>query len=200
LTIGPALGLNRNIYSFKPAIPLIMLFNENESAEPKTYQGKALPELKPALWTVKRPGHCNVTSPEILAALDALELWIDKGTKVSDKDGTLAAPVPSSVAIFEQDRARGKVIKIASSKGSLDTEFTAADLKKMGIQTGTRFQVLFKDKTFPVLYGTTYGDVPVKDWVAFILAETGQLRIAVNSGDAATPLGCTVGDFIAVVR
>lgn len=197
LVIGPALGMDRNTYRFKPAIPVLVLTNQNERADPDTYGNKA-GAFAPALWTVKRDGHCNVTSEETLAALRALVLWMDGGPIELEKDGTMATPAPVSTAVFAEGGARAKIVHCASSRGSFDTQFTTADMEKLGIPKGGSFTVTAREKSVQVRYGSTYSDVPKGDWIAFIVAETGLLRIGRNYADAVTELGGAPGDMLTI--
>lgn len=201
LVIGPALGMNRNTYRFKPGMPVLMLTNQNERAEPDAYSEKVgARALAPARWIVKRDGHCNVTSDETLAALRAVVRWSAGGAIELEKDGTVIPPVPVSTAVFSDDVARAKIVHCASSRGSFDTEFTAADLEKLGIRRGGFFAVGVHGKSVNVHYGTTYSDVAKGEWIAFIVAESGRLRIGRNYADAVTPLACEVGDTLAISR
>lgn len=201
LVIGPALGMNRNTYRFQAAMPLVMLTNQNERAEPDVYCAKAAGKtFVPARWIVKRDGHCNVTSAETLAALRAVIRWSEGEAIELEKDGTLIPPVPPSVAVFSEAGARAKIVQCAASRGSFDTEFTAADLGKLGIRKGGSFVVRAGEKSVAVYYGMSYFDVPKGEWIAFIVAESGRLRIGRNAADAVTPMACAVGDSVAISR
>jgi S-adenosylmethionine hydrolase len=100
--------------------------------------------------------------------------------------------------VFGDGIAKAKVTRLASSKGSLDTEFTANDMAKLGIAPRSRFTATCKGKAVDVLYGTTYFDVPQGGWVAFIVADGGHLRLARNYADAVTELGCGLGDEVSI--
>lgn len=199
LVIGPALGMNRNTYRFQPGMPLLMLTNQNERAEPDTYcQKVGTKPLVPARWIVKRDGHCNVTSAETLAAFRALIHWSGGSSIELEKDATVLPPVPASVAVFFEDGARAKIVHCASRRGSFDTEFTAADLEKLGVRKRESFAASVHGKSVNVHYGTGYFDVPKGEWIAFIVAESGRLRLGRNAADAVTPLGCAVGDTLVI--
>jgi S-adenosylmethionine hydrolase len=117
-----------------------------------------------------------------------------------EKDGTLAAPVPASTAVFIDGGAQSKIIQCASSRGSFDTQFTAADLDKLGVLKGGAFNVTAHGKSVSVRYGSTYFEVPKGNWIAFIVAETGFLRIGRNYADAVTELGCAAGDTLTITK
>jgi hypothetical protein len=194
-----AIGQVNGPYTYDPQMPLLLMSNQNEAGMPKRYLGRtAAAKVKPAFWVVKRDGHCNTTSAEELQAFRAMVKWSESGEIARDFDGTIVQPPPASVALFADGAATAKIIKCASSGGSCDTEFTAADLASLKIPPRSRFQVACKGKTVTVLYGTTYSDVPKGEWVAFIRAEGGRLRIARNYADAVSVLGCKVDDSIAI--
>lgn len=181
-------------YTFNPKIPILFLTNQSEIDNSKPYVAKATKTtVKPAFWVVKRDGHCNTTGEEELAALRALITYKNTGKIDLDKDGTIVPKPPASVARFIDGKAYAKVMKY----GNMLTEFVAADFEKLGIKKGDRFQVRFGDKAFSVLFGTTYGDVEVGEWVGFVQAE-GLVKIARNYEDAEKTLGCKEGDEICV--
>jgi hypothetical protein len=199
LAVGPVLSIGANPYDFTPKMPLLMLSNQNEFSDPPAYAAKVTQApVKPARWIVKRDGHCNVTSAERLAALRAIFGWSEGGAIELERDGTIAEPPPPSAAVFTDGAATAKILYCASQGGSVDTEFTAADLAKLGIAPGAQFQATCKGKTVTVRYGTRYSDVPQDDWVAFIRAEGQRLRLARNYANAVEVLGCAAGDAVTI--
>ena len=74
-----------------------------------------------------------------------------------------------------------------------------ADFQKLNIKKGDRFTVQFGDKKARVLLGTTFGDVPKGEWIAFF-KEDGLLKIARNFDIAVKILGCKEGDMVFITR
>ncbi len=197
LALGAYLGRNNSTYQAK--IPLLFVSNRSELEGPADYVAKsAKAPVIPALWSIDRDGHVNISHAEWLVALDGLLAYIHTGNIENGKDNTIRSLVKSKAA-FTADGALTKVASINPSFGNLQTEFTSADLDALDIKRGNYFWVSFNDKTFKVLYGTTYSDVPTGDWIAFVSAE-GTLRIARNYDNANKTLGCKEGDTIMITR
>ena len=190
LAVGAALNFGAVKYSFTPEMPLLFISNQNELAGPRQYLAKLGDvQIKPALWYLKRDGHCNLNAPEELAALRALFAYRETGKIEDNKDATIIL-TPQSVARFADGGAYAKM-----TGANIDTEFTAADLEKLGITRGKQFQVTFNEKTFTVLLGASYFDVKRGEWVAFVKAD-GYLKIARNFDSVIILLGCKAGDEI----
>ena len=81
--------------------------------------------------------------------------------------------------------------------GNLETSFVEADLQAIGIASGDSFQMRCHERSFNVLFGRGFRDVPVGDWVAF-RSPQGSLTIARNSANAAEGSGCIAGDGLFV--
>ncbi len=90
-----------------------------------------------------------------------------------------------------------KVVRISEEFANINTDLTGAVLAQHGIVVGTTFQFRYKDQTFGVLLGENYGDVDKGEWVGLI-EEDGHLQLAVSYGNAATDIGCVVGDMLYV--
>lgn len=197
LAIGAALVLDapdpKEKINFNPRIPVIFLTNRSEVDGPKDYAKKSVgASVIPVLWHVERDGHCNVTAEESYAAFKALVKYRDTGKIIRSKDGTIVPPPPPSRAVFKDGKAFARM-----TGANIDTEFVAADLKQLGIEKGSYLIVRFGEKNAKVLFGTTYGDVPVGEWICFVKAE-GFLRIARNYDNAIAFLGCKAGDTISI--
>ena len=197
LCIGPAL-FDSLKFTHKPRVPVVFLCNQNEVTAPREYMAKlADGAVKPALWIVKRDGHCNVNDTERLNAFRALVAYAQKEPVELSKDATVDTATSVSVAVFRDGGAAAKVLAVSPAYGNFNTQFIAGDLDRLGIKKGDRFVVQFGDRKYEVLLGTTYGDVAQGEWVAFFTAE-GQLKIARQFASAVELLGCTVGDEILV--
>jgi pimeloyl-ACP methyl ester carboxylesterase len=197
LAIGAALGLPNIKYSFNPQMPLLFISNQNELTEPQKYlQNAAQVKSKPVLWQVKRDGHCNLNHKEELSALRALFALSETGQIERNKDATIFI-TPKSTARYTNYGALANITSVNPVYGNFNTLFTAVDLQKLGIARGQYFFVTFKDKSAKVLYGTTYGDVPRGEWVAFLTA-TGYLKIARQFENAVAVLGCKEGVSVCI--
>lgn len=190
LAVGAALNIGAVKYSFHPEMPMLFISNQNELSDPKHYLGEAKDvPLKPALWYLKRDGHCNLNDQEELAALRAVFAFRETGKIEDNKDATVVI-TPKSVARFADGGAYARM-----TGANINTEFVAADLEKLGITRGKTFQVAFNEKTFTVLLGVSYFDVPQSGWVAFMMAD-GHVKIARNYDSVIAALGCKNGDEI----
>ncbi|HEY3377068.1 MAG TPA: DUF6351 family protein, partial [Armatimonadota bacterium] len=197
LAVGAVLVINSLNYSFVPQMPLLFISNQNEMTDPKAYLAKganANAPLQPAVWQVKRDGHCNLNAKEELAALRALFAWRETQQIERDKDATIVLS-PKSVARFHDGGVYAGITEVSASYGNIDTQFTADNLKQLGITLGKRFTATCNGKTVTVLYGTSYFDVPRGEWVAFIIAD-GYLKIARHYENAAAVFGCKAHDQI----
>jgi S-adenosylmethionine hydrolase len=83
--------------------------------------------------------------------------------------------------------------------GNLDTSFVESDVRSIGTASGDTFQVRCRDKTFDILLGKTFRDVPSGEWVAFSSLQ-GTLKIARNFASAAEASGCGAGDSLFVSK
>lgn len=199
LAIGAAISWTgsdpRESLDFSPESPILFLSNENELDGPRNYLAHVMNcPVSPALWHVRRDGHCNVTGEESLSAFRALIQYHDTGRIAKDKDATIVPKTPRSVAVYKDGKAFAKVSKTGYN---FDTEFVAADLAKMGITKGSYFTVRHGDKNAKVFFGVSYSDVSQGQWVAFLTAE-GYLKIARNYADASSTLGCEQNDIISI--
>ena len=89
----------------------------------------------------------------------------------------------------------GKVVRISEEYANINTDVTAPQLKSWGIADKEWFAVKFKEHAIRALLGTGYGDVAKGEWVALI-EEDGKLQLAISYGNAATEIGCVVGDSL----
>ena len=194
LAVGAAIGVLEPNVKFNPQMPVLYLTNQSETTGPRSYVDNAVnATVRPAFWLIKRDGHCITNGEEELAALKALIAYKNTGKIAFYKDGTITTRPPASVARFKRGKAFAKVKK----RGNINTEFVAADLKRLGIKKGDKFQVSFGDKTATVFLGTTYSDVSSGEWIGFIESE-GFLKIARNWEDAAGTLGCKEEDDLCI--
>jgi S-adenosylmethionine hydrolase len=88
-----------------------------------------------------------------------------------------------------------KVVRISEEYANINTDVSGAQLHRWGIARKESFIVKYKDHQVRALLGTGYGDVARGEWIALI-EEDGLLQLAINFGNAATAIGCAVGDTL----
>jgi hypothetical protein len=106
---------------------------------------------------------------------------------------------PLGVAVFKDGGAYGTVTRVELPFGNLDTSFVESEIQSIGIAVGDSFQMRCRDRTFDVLLGKAFGDVPAGEWVAFSSPES-TLKIARNLANAAEASGCNAGDTLFVSK
>ncbi len=200
LAIGAALRLRDKSepqkLNYDPQIPILFLTNQSELQAPQSYVLQAAnATVPPVLWQVKRDGHVNVNDRERLAALQALDQFVETGQVERDKDGTIAGSFSQSSASFSSQGAEAVITSVSGNFGNFFTSFIAGDLQRIGLQPGSHFSLLVRGQTVSVLWRINYRDVKRGEWVAFISGE-GNLMIARNSLNACKAVACEVGDRV----
>ncbi|MFP4281074.1 MAG: SAM hydroxide adenosyltransferase [Opitutales bacterium] len=177
-------------WSFAPQIPLLFASNQNEMADPEHYAERADGRNvgKVAVWKIARDGHVNLTAAENHALLEAIEGWGAGTPPDLRRDATLAAERFASRAVWDGTTALVPVTRIDPDFGNVDLALTVEDLDRLGVAAGELLEVVSGEVKVRALRGATYGDVSRGEWLAVILAN-GQVRLAINYGDAAVALG-----------
>lgn len=201
------LGLN-----LQPRIPLIFLTNQSELEGPRHYVSAELPRLPslaPALFRVSRDGHVNVNQHERLAALRALNGWLDRGRHAVPPpaanapyfDATVPAePQPSQVVPHPDGRGfDARVVEVSAVFGNVFVNAQPTDFAAAGIERMTYCQVKVGEMKFRVLHGRDFGSVKRGEWVAFANAD-GFYWLARNYADAAATAQLAVGDTVTFRR
>jgi WD40 repeat protein len=107
---------------------------------------------------------------------------------------------PASPATeFRDGGAYGTLIRFEPPFGNLEASFLESDLRSLGIDVQERFDVRCRETTMTVILGSTWGDVPPREWVGYFSLE-GVLIIARNSASAAEASGCQPGDRLFIAR
>lgn len=205
---GGSLGL-----SLTPKIPLLFLANQSELKAPQAYVTAPFPRpnrhLHPMLFRVARDGHVNVNQRERLAALRALNIWLDHGRDSLPRpsgstpffDATVA-PTPGPSRVVTHPDARGldcHVLEVSAIYGNVFFDAQPADLAAVGITPGLWFELTVRDQKFRVRYGSEFSSVKRNEWVVFPNAD-GFLWLARNYGDAAAATALKVGDTVSLRR
>lgn len=94
-----------------------------------------------------------------------------------------------------------RVVSISQEYANINTDVSEEALAALGIVQRTQFTVAFGEERISALLGSDYSDVPRGDWVALIERDERDstrtyLQLAVSFGNAATEIGCAVGDTL----
>ena len=92
-----------------------------------------------------------------------------------------------------------RVVRISEEYANINTDVGRAELRKVGIGDKSVFTMRYRDHTIRAFLGEGYGDVARGEWVALI-EEDGKLQLAISYGNAATEIGCAVGDTLHIER
>jgi S-adenosylmethionine hydrolase len=113
---------------------------------------------------------------------------------------TAAAFKPKApAAVFKDDGVYGTVTRLEPPFDNLETNIVLSDLRATGIMPASRFEMRCVGKTFTILLGEHWTDVPSGEWVAYASLE-GDLIIARNGASAGEMSGCKAGDTIFLSR
>lgn len=185
----------------KPKFPLLFLSTQDEIAGPADYARRA--GDKAAAWKVTRDGHVNLNRAETGAAYDALLAWIEGAAIEPSRDATLPPPARPLTAAFSADghTVTAQVIDVDPVYGNLTIDLRPEDTGKLGWRKGDWASLRIGDHggVFPILHGSSFGDVKEGAWVSFPTAE-GQMLICRNFADAAATSGAKIGTPVEFTR
>lgn len=198
--------------NFRPQVPLLFLTNQSELDEPQAYVDSPVVDPttpRSVLWRVSRDGHVNVNQRERLAALRALNTWLDRGPSTLPVPGP-ATPhfdatipperLPSEVVRHPDNLGfDARVVEVSAVYGNVFLNAQPGDFEAAGIGKMTRFLLTARDQTFRVLYGRDFGSVKRGDWVVFANAD-GFTWLARNFADAAAVAKLGAGDVVSIRR
>jgi pimeloyl-ACP methyl ester carboxylesterase len=194
-----------------PRIPILFVATLRESAQAKSYifsiSSRPSPLVQPTLFLISREGHTNINQPEHLAALRALNAWIEKGPDALPPpgenrqyyDATIPPdPGPSTAEIHADKRGFDtKVAEVDAVYGNVLLEAQAADFESAGIGAMTFFELRAGGRSYRTLYGRTYTDVKSGEWVAFPDAD-GRTVLARSYADAVATADLNLGDQVSL--
>ncbi len=212
IAVDPGLGLIENNgtigLSRRPNVPLIFVANQSELTGSQAYTTTAIPpsrEFQPLFLRLARDGHVNVNQRERLAALRALNLWLDSGRAALPQpprgevsfDFTLAAERLATQVTFHAD-GRGfdaRVLQVTTRYGNVYVNAQPDDFIAAGIRAMNWFEIKVGDRTFRTRYGNYFDSVATGEWVVFGSAD-GFTWLGRNNGNAAQVAGLKVGDTV----
>ena len=111
----------------------------------------------------------------------------------------MASRAVAAATVVKDGGAYGTLTRVEPPFGNLETSFVESDLRSLGIAFGDTFHVRCREKTVPLVLGTSVDDVARGEWVAFFSLE-GSLMVARYFGNAAEASGCEAGDGVFVSR
>ncbi|TVQ02940.1 MAG: hypothetical protein EA359_10725 [Balneolaceae bacterium] len=183
-----------------PRIPAILMSNLTELEGPLAYVTKAQSAATvPALRPLMRVGHVNVNWVERLAALEAMNLWLDTGSFEPITDGTREVPARETGTVLQDNTIKNRVININPFYGNAFLGFHPAELEEFGLKYGDDFIIEVHGRKWRVYYGQSYGDVPIGDWVAFPAAND-TILLARNHRSAVETAKLMTGDPVNIIR
>lgn len=184
--------------TYAPHIPIFFLSNKTEVKHHIEYIKDVSDEaVKPVLWKIDRPGHCNANELELKETFAALQNWVAGEKPINNR--TVLYDMKNEVisdARFEADKL---YITMGKPTSSFTLNLKQQDLEKLGIEYKTHFRLSYKGREYHVFWGDTYGDVQYACWVSFFQAN-GRFRVARNYANAATMLNYTPGDEVEISK
>ena len=186
----------------QPGVPVVLLTNVDEVAVPRAYATVAGAQggLEPLLLIVGREGHMAYNEVEYAQAVGALMTWLETGERpVLGEDVTAETEEPASTSVFTDGAASNEIIRIDPVYGNFVGGFTPSDMAQLGLEVGDKFTLTVDGAQHEITYGTTYSDVPVGDWVAFV-SQNKRILFCINFGQAARALGLEIGDVLSLAR
>lgn len=217
LAISPALQLRENPatigLSLQPKIPILFLVNQGEIEGPKGYIASPFARdnslVTPGVSRISRGGRANINQRERLAALRALNLWVERGPAALPHpekneaffDGTIAAePRPSAVTMHGGGHGFDThVTALVAAAGNVLLDAQPADFAAAEIRPSTWFRLVVHDKTYRVFYGRDFDSVKRNEWVLVPSAE-GNFILSRHFGNAVASAKLAPGDTLSIER
>ncbi len=183
-----------------PRIPAFLMSNLSEIEGPVAYVARAAsasapPSLRPLL----RPGHVNVNWAERWAAVEDMQAWLNSSSYPNFSDGTRPVPARETGTETSDGALVNRVTAVNPFFGNAFLGYHPDEFVSAGIRKGDTFTFEAHGKTWSVLFGQSYGDVPLGEWVAFPTADE-QIMLVRNHQSAIATANLTPGDAVAVRR
>ncbi len=193
----------------QPIHPMLLMSNSTEWNSLQKYTAsiphRPMDAMHPIMWQLHRPGHVNVNSKERLAAVEVLDSWLGSGKKQTviwpeGWNATIDMSNRLSVAeVRPGNYLAVKVLKVDPVYGNVDVELVQADLDFLKVEGWRKLFVYSSSGRHEFAEVTTYSDVDEGALAGFLTAE-GFTRLAINQGNAAQLLDCSVGDELTFYR
>lgn len=181
-----------------PRIPLLLMSNITEIEAPVAYAARASnASVPPSLRPILRPGHVNINGAERWAALEAMLAWVEDGAHPGFADGTRPAAPRETGTTQDGSALANRVLAVNPFYGNATLGFHPDEWLAAGLEQGESFEIEIHGRRWPVLFGTTYGDVPVGEWVAFPTADA-RILLVRNHRHAGRSAELEPGDSVLV--
>jgi pimeloyl-ACP methyl ester carboxylesterase len=185
--------------------PVLLLTNQSETEAPSKYRESAESRsvMIPALWIVQTDGHIHFSNGEYREAVYALLDWLDGRVPAKNKFFRIPPAVLPTGADVDPGagRIQTTVNDVSPTYGNLEILVSERELNQISLRKGDPILLSVEGASQPIsaLWVTTYSDVPVGAFAAFI-NEFGYLQVAVNRGSAAEVTGLSIGDPVTLQR
>lgn len=182
----------------KPLLPSVLMSNTSEIIQPLKYAAIGdKQQYPPSLRPLMRPGHVNVNWVERLEAIKELESWIDGGPAIGFRDGTRKVPARVTGTEELDGYLVNQITAVIPYYGNAILGFHPDEWIEAGLSIGTPFEIEAGGKSWSVLFGNSYGDVPLEEWVAFPTADD-QIMLVRNHENAIETANLKIGDTIKI--
>lgn len=181
-----------------PRIPLMLMSNITEIEAPVAYAALAsAAAVPPALRPILRPGHVNINGEERWAALEAMLAWVQADAHPGFADGTRTVAPRETGTTRDGNALANRVLSVNPFYGNATLGFHPGEWLAAGLEQGEAFEIEIHGRRWPVLFGTSYGDVPVGEWVAFPTADA-RILLVRNHRHAGRSADLEPGDSVLI--
>lgn len=207
LTVDGAIGIGSALQDFpkddlspllkySPKVPLILLINQEDNRPMSEAYFKKTGKEFTALWKIERPGHCNTSDSEKIAAIRGLDEWLGGKDVAREKDATEAIPEHPSTARIAMT---GNITHLNESWGNLTTSFVSDDLETLDVKLKDTIVVRAGDATQAVTLIEHYSLLPQGTGAAY-LSPDGFLVLQINGRNLAKKLGVKSSDEVTISK
>ncbi len=202
IALGPFIDLTDeskdSFLTAQPRLPAILMTNITEIGDDAGYVAVAADQgYAPALRPLLRPGHVNVNWVERREAVRALETAIRNREPPILTNGTRDVPFRETGTEQENTHLKNQVTAVNIFYGNAFLGFHPDELSAAGINQGETYEVEAGGRSWSVYYGTSYGDVPLGEWVMFPTADE-EIMLVRNHQSAIKTANLQVGDTVSI--